>query len=191
MMKFGFDIDDTLINLREHAFHLYNKKLQLTVPIEEFHSLTTLEIHKPFGLSDQEGSKMWNDSLEEIYYTDCLPFPNAVEVINELKQAGHEIYYITSRPLVHCERSRNWLVNAGFPVDDASFYCGMKDSEKINIIKQLGLDYYFDDKPVVLETLIESGPRVFMKHSSYNQHIQLPRIHCWSELKDILSKIEK
>ncbi len=26
-MKFGFDIDDTLINLREHAFHIYNKKL--------------------------------------------------------------------------------------------------------------------------------------------------------------------
>ncbi|WP_309867952.1 5' nucleotidase, NT5C type [Bacillus sp. SLBN-46] len=190
-MKFGFDIDDTLINLREHAFHLYNKKLQLTIPIEEFHSLTTLEIHKPFGLSDQEGSKMWNDSLEEIYYTDCLPFPNAVEVINELKQDGHEIYYITSRPLVHCERSRKWLVNAGFPVVEGSFYCGMKDSEKINIIKQLGLGYYFDDKPAVLETLIESGPRVFMKHSSYNQHIQLPRIHCWSELKDILSEIEK
>ena len=26
-MKFGFDIDDTFINLREHAFHIYNKKL--------------------------------------------------------------------------------------------------------------------------------------------------------------------
>ncbi len=26
-MRFGFDIDDTLINLREHAFQLYNKKL--------------------------------------------------------------------------------------------------------------------------------------------------------------------
>ena len=190
-MKFGFDVDDTLLNLREHAFHLYNKKLQQKVPIEAFHSLPTLEIHKPFGLSDQEGSKMWNDSLEEIYYTDCSPFPNAVEVINELKLAGHEVYYITSRPLVHCERSRNWLVKAGFPVDDASFYCGMKDSEKINIIKELELDYYFDDKPAVLETLMELGPRVIMKHSSYNQHIQLPRIHCWSELKDILCEIEK
>ena len=24
-MKFGFDIDDTLIQLREHAFHIYNQ----------------------------------------------------------------------------------------------------------------------------------------------------------------------
>ena len=30
-MKFGFDIDDTLINLREHAFNLYNKKLEKNV----------------------------------------------------------------------------------------------------------------------------------------------------------------
>ncbi|WP_413300531.1 HAD hydrolase-like protein [Bacillus sp. 1P10SD] len=190
-MKFGFDIDDTLINLREHAFHLYNKKLQKAVPIEAYHSLTTLEIHEPFGLSDQEGSRMWHDSLEEIYYTDCSPFPHAVEVLNELKLEGHEIYYITSRPVEHCERTRNWLVKAGFPVDEHSFYCGMKDSEKINIIQDLGLDYYFDDKPAVLGTLMESGSKVLMKNSSYNLHIQLPRIHCWSELKKILLEDKK
>lgn len=190
-MKLGFDIDDTLINLREHAFHLYNKKLQKAVPIEAYHSLTTLEIHKPFGLSDQEGSKMWRDSMEEIYYTDCAPFPHAIEVLNELKLEGHEIYYITSRPLEHCERTRNWLVNAGFPVDENSFYCGMKDAEKINIIKDLELDYYFDDKPAVLETLKESGSLVYIKNSSYNQHIQLPRIHCWSELRRNLLKDKK
>ena len=38
-MKFGFDIDDTLINLREHAFTIYNKKLNKNVPIEDFHAL--------------------------------------------------------------------------------------------------------------------------------------------------------
>ena len=38
-MKFGFDVDDTLINLREHAFHLYNKKLKKNIPIETFREL--------------------------------------------------------------------------------------------------------------------------------------------------------
>ena len=41
----------------------------------------------------------------------------------------------------------------GFPVRDEHFYCGMKDEEKIETILQLKLDYYFDDKPAVLETL--------------------------------------
>ena len=35
-MRFGFDIDDTLINLREHAFNIYNKKLNQNVPIDIF-----------------------------------------------------------------------------------------------------------------------------------------------------------
>ena len=39
-MKFGFDIDDTLINLREYAFHLYNKKLGQHVALDVFHDLT-------------------------------------------------------------------------------------------------------------------------------------------------------
>ena len=45
-MKFGFDIDDTLIDLRRHAFHLYNKKLNMTVGEDIFEQIPTVEIHK-------------------------------------------------------------------------------------------------------------------------------------------------
>ena len=51
------------------------------------------------------------------------------------------------------------------------------------------MDYYFDDKPAVVETLSELPLKVFLKHQSYNQHLQLPRITSWSELFDVL--IEK
>jgi uncharacterized HAD superfamily protein len=187
-MKFGFDVDDTLIRLREHAFHLYNKKLEKTIPIEDFHALTTLEIHKPFGLSDQEGSEMWRNSMEEIYFTDCPPFPFAVEMVNQLINDGHEVYYITSRPPEHCNRTKKWLMKAGFPVNDQSFYCGMNDSEKIQIIMNLKLDYYFDDKPAVLETLQDTVCQVYKKSSSYNRHISLPEITSWSELNEIIKR---
>lgn len=189
-MKFGFDIDDTLINLREYAFHLYNKKLNKNVPIEAFHSLTTLQIHKPFGLTDQEGYEMWRSLMEEIYFSDCPPFPNAVEIVNELVKEGHEVYYITSRPPEHCSRTKTWLIKAGFPVKEGSFYCGMKDTEKIDIILELSLDYYFDDKPAVLETLSNSIFHVFKKSNSYNQHILLPEIQCWSDLRRVLNPSE-
>jgi 5'(3')-deoxyribonucleotidase len=185
-MKFGFDVDDTLINLREHAFYLYNQKLKKNVPIEVFHSLTTLEIHKPFGLSDKEGSAMWKSFMEEIYFSDCPPFPYAVEVLNELIKDGHEVYYITSRPAVHCTKTKDWLLNAGFPVKEGSFFCGMKDSEKIQIIQDLGLDYYFDDKPAVLETLNDTVISVVKKINSYNQHVKLQGIECWSDLKNMI-----
>lgn len=186
-MKFGFDIDDTLINLREHAFHIYNKKLNQSLPIEAFHKLERVEIHEPFGLTDEQGSQMWNSTLEEIYYTTCPPFPDAIELLQELEQNGHEIYYITSRPKEHGERTMEWLRALGFPIKENQFFYGMQDHEKVHIIKELALDYYFDDKPDVLNTLLEeSATKVFVKDQPYNRLVKLPRIVDLSEIKEII-----
>lgn len=187
-MKFGFDIDDTLINLREHAFTIYNKKLNKNVPIEEFHALNRVEIHEPFGLSDQQGKEMWNNSLEEVYYTNCPPFPNAVETLQELVENGHEVYYITARPKEHGERTKKWMREQGFPIQDDRFFYGMLDHEKVQIIKELKLDYYFDDKAEVLDTLTHDSLKVFVRDQSYNRHLQYPRILNWSDLKEVLKR---
>lgn len=185
-MKFGFDIDDTLINLREHAFHLYNKKLNKELGIDSFLSLSTVEIHVPFGLTDEQGSQMWMDCMEEIYFTDCPAFADAIDTLNGLVAEGHEIFYITSRPKQYCGQTREWVKAQGFPVKDGNFFCGMADHEKIKIIQSLELDYYVDDKPAVLETLAELGTKVIVKNQSYNQQIELPRLVDWCEFKNLL-----
>lgn len=180
-MKFGFDIDDTLIKLREHAFHLYNKKLKTNISLDSFHSLDTVEIHRPFGLTDEQGKQMWERLMEEIYYTSCPPYEGAVEALQTLNQLGHEIYYITSRGKEHKDRTIAWLKNTGFPVEESCFFCGMKDTEKVAIIYELKLDYFIDDKPVVLETIAANNLKVFVKNQSYNKHLSLPRIIDWNE----------
>jgi uncharacterized protein len=185
-MKFGFDIDDTLINLREHAFHLYNSKLNKNVGIDVFYQIQTLEIHEAFGLSKEEGNRLWKDLAEEIYYTACPPFPHAVEALQRLEKQGHEIFYITARSKEHGERTLKWLKEVGFPVRDDHFYYGMSDLEKIHFIERLRLDYYFDDKPAVLETLFNVSTKVYAKDNPYNQHLNVPRIKKWSQLKDII-----
>ncbi|WP_096270752.1 5' nucleotidase, NT5C type [Paucisalibacillus globulus] len=185
-MRFGFDIDDTLINLREHAFNIYKRKLNKDVPVNEFHELQRVEIHEPFGLTDDEGSEMWNRSLEEIYYTNCPPFPGAVEALNKLEEDGHEIFYITARPKQHGERTKEWLKERGFPVHNNQFFYGMKDHEKIDIIKDLNLNYYVDDKPTILATLTEQPIKLFLMDQSYNRTSNFNRIKKWSEfLKEI------
>ncbi len=180
-MKFGFDIDDTLINLRQHAFQIYNKKLNKNVGIEVFNELKTVEIHEAFGLDKEAGGKMWASLLEEIYFTDCQAYEGAIELLNKLDKDGHEIYYITSRPKQYCSQTRQWVKEKGFPVKDNHFYCGMQDHEKTDIIKRLNLDYYFDDKPAVLETLIDVPTKVFVKNQSYNQQVDYPRVTNWTD----------
>lgn len=178
-MKFGFDIDDTLINLREHAFHLYNRKLGKQVDIALFRELKRLEIHELFGLTDEQGHQLWNSLMEEIYFTDCPAFEGAVDFVNQLAKDGHSIFYITSRPKQYCLKTRWWLKERGFPVIDHQFYCGMKDREKAEIIRKLELDVYFDDKPAVLETLKGANTKVYMKDQSYNKQLHFPRIYNW------------
>lgn len=187
-MRFGFDIDDTLINLREHAFHIYNKKLNTNIELDIFHALNRVEIHEPFGMTAEEGSNMWNDSLEEIYFTNCPPYPNAVETLQQLKKQGHDIFYITARPAEHAPRTKKWLMEQGFPVDEENFYCGMKDEEKVHIIQKLELDYYFDDKPDVLNTLKGNKTKLYVKNQSYNKHLTIPRFTNWSELKQLMDE---
>ncbi|WP_442594708.1 5' nucleotidase, NT5C type [Neobacillus sp. D3-1R] len=187
-MKFGFDIDDTLIQLRQHAFHIYNEKMNKQIELAQFHTLKTLEIHEPFGLTAEEGGRLWKSLREEIYFSDCPPFPNAVEVLNRLVKEGHEIYYITARDKQYAEGTKEWLIKNGFPVDEEKFYCGMKDEEKIKIIQEMELDYYFDDKPEVLETLLELPLNVYAIDNSYNQHVKMPRLNSWLELEDLLKR---
>ncbi len=190
IMNFGFDIDDTLLNLREHAFNLYREKLNKHVPIKEFYRLTRVEIHEPFGLTDKEGKELWRSSLESIYYTDCPIFPGALETVKWLKREGHDIYYITARPSQHGERTKKWLSERDFPIDDGNFYYGMKDHEKITIINELNLDYYVDDKPTVLKTLLDSDTTLLLKDQSYNRNFtEAIRLYDWYELKELLDTL--
>jgi len=184
-MRFGFDIDDTLLNLREHAFRIYNFKLNRQVNIEVFRALTCIPIHEAFGLSAEEGRELWDRHRSEIYYS-APPFNDAVEVLRELDRRGHEVYYITARTSAHCDRTKQALIQAGFPVRHGRFYCGMGDLEKVHIIRDLGLDFYFDDKPAVLETLGDLELSLYAKDNSYNRHLEVPRIVEWRELLDIV-----
>lgn len=185
-MKFGFDIDDTLIHLRGHAFHLYNKAFDTSHGLDVFHAIPTVEIHTAFGLTAQQGRAMWKKSMEEIYFTDCPSYDGAKETLQRLVAQGHEVYYITSRPAEHCARTRDWMMAQGFPVADGHFFCGMQDDEKIATIKALALDVYVDDKPAVLETLAGLTTKVIVANQSYNQHVELPRLTHWSQFDTLM-----
>ena len=109
-----------------------------------------------------------------------------METLQRLDKEGHEIYYITARPKEYGERTMQWMIENNFPVNKDRFYYGMKDEDKVHIIRDLKLDYYFDDKPAVLETVSSTSLNVFTKSQSYNRHLDIPRITNWSELFDLL-----
>jgi hypothetical protein len=81
---------------------------------------------------------MWNTHRDEIYYT-APPFPEAVQVLQSLVHEGHEVYYVTARPVEHCKKTKMGLIDTGFPVDDNRFYCVPRIlywNELIDILKK-------------------------------------------------------
>ena len=85
-------------------------KLKQNIGLDVFHALTTMEIHSAFGLTKEEGGKLWTSLRDDIYYSECAPFPHAVDILHELVEQGHEVYYITARAKEHTERTRNGLL---------------------------------------------------------------------------------
>ncbi|CAM5213014.1 hypothetical protein UACE39S_00166 [Ureibacillus acetophenoni] len=97
------------------------------------------------------------------------------------------ILLLDQKDIAHVRKSG---LNFVFPVNDEHFFCGMQDHEKISIIKDLNLDYYFDDKPAVLETLKDIPTKIFVKDQSYNQHIEIPRVKEWTNFRIRIRKSE-
>ena len=62
----------------------------------------------------------------------------------------------------------------------------MKDHKKVDIIEKLELDYYFDDKPAVVETLTNGRLKVMLRDQSYNRHVDLPRVTEWADLHELI-----
>lgn len=180
-MRLGFDIDDTLIQLRQHAFKLYNEQLGVTLGQEVFDAIERVEIHEPFGLSDAEGAAMWTRMNEQVYFTNCPQYDDAKELLWQLQQQGHEIFYITARPMNSCLRTKQWMLDHGFPVEANHFYCGMADDEKLTIIEELNLDVYVDDKPKILHSLASLHTKAVLRDQPYNRQEPFERITHWSQ----------
>ncbi len=190
-MRFGFDIDDTLIDLRRHAFSLYNQTFHQTLSMDVFEQIKRVEIHEPFGLTDEAGYEAWKAHLEAIYFTTCPSFPYAKEILQQLVADGHEVFYITARPKEYCARSKAWMKEQGYPIAEGHFFCGMEDAEKIATIQTLQLDVYVDDKPTVLRTLKDVQTLSIIRDQAYNRDETWTRLTDWREFLTLVNQYKK
>lgn len=74
----------------------------------------------------------------------------------------------------------------GFPNTGNRFFYGMQDEEKVKIIEELELDYYVDDKPAVLNTLLHTPTQLIVKDQSYNKDLEMERLIDWDDFKSMI-----
>lgn len=189
-LKIGFDIDDTLNNVRFRAAEIFNRELSLSIETNEVLNHSNIHLYSLFGLSELKGKELWKKHQNEIYSTN-IPLDSSVECLNQLFREGHQIFYITARSNTkeNVLMTKEWLKTNGFPFHESRFYIGMKDEEKAKIVTDLNLDLYFDDKPSVLsvfENNKSTKPLIVKRSHTYNEHLSFPSVSDWSSIFDIL-----
>src|SRR5688572_26817732 len=94
MLKLGIDIDGTIKDTHRAALDVYNQEFKRNITFEQ---VTDFFLDEAFGLTRDEGAAVWS-KLEGKIYTVGVPLPHAQEVLQQLQEQGHEIYFITARP---------------------------------------------------------------------------------------------
>lgn len=187
-MKLGIDIDGTIKQTQKAAIKVYNEEFNMNVKEDE---VETFYLDEPYGLTDEEGRKMWR-KLESKIYTIGIPLDHAAEVLQEFSKEGNEIFYITARPGFKKVKAITveWLEKHGFPYNGENLY--MNAQKKGKVASDLGIDLFFEDDPEHLDNLIAAGIKTIIVDRKYNRdYDDVPRIYDWLEAKELVNKLEQ
>ncbi|SHE78306.1 hypothetical protein SAMN05444392_103128 [Seinonella peptonophila] len=187
VLRLGVDIDGTIVDTHRIAVELFNKKLDKNVRAEE---VVEFYLDQAYEMTPSEGKVMWRQ-LEGQIYEQGKPFPDAAEVLNQLQEKGHQIYYVTARPsLPEVKKvTKWWLQHYHFPYHDHRLIMDARNKSKV--ATKLQLDLCFEDAPDHLERYDRDGIPAVIIDATYNRDLpyQMDRIRNWNQVPSIINKM--
>ena len=195
-MRIGIDIDGVLTDVErwqlDYGSKFYYERYQKE--IVDFEGYDTNQI---FNVDDKLDEEFWREYFKE-YSLNVEVRKFANEVIDKLKQDGHQIYIITARgsflshsaDVMSIEENQqivlNWLKNNHINYDKIIF----SPEDKLDICKENNIDLMIEDKVDNINKISKIIP-VICFHAGYNKVCKNSNIiRCYSWY-DIYSKINK
>lgn len=190
-MRIGIDIDDTITNSSD-VFIEYAKKYNKDNNILHKIDNTILDTEKSFGWKKEDQIYFLNKYLKEILQK-VNPKPNSIEVINKLKNEGHEIYFITARSDKEINDSmfkltENWLKQNNYEYN----FLITESKDKLNSCIKNKIDVFIDDSYSNCKLIKDSMTiPVLLFSTRYNLNVKddsLIRVNDWFEIYNYLNK---
>lgn len=192
-MRIGIDIDGVLTNIEEfiadyEVKFCYENNLSYRIKLNEYDDA------KALGISAENCEKFWNKYIK-YYATEYKARDFAAEVINKLKEDGHEIYIVTARNEYGLtgedygkmkEFVKEWLKKNNI------YYDKIVHTEETKLPYCVGnyIDVMIEDKPENVKEISTKMP-VLCYNCSYNVDIKgknITRVYSWY---DIYNKIKQ
>ena len=179
-MKIGIDLDGVVLNT-EVLWSTY-AELYDCIELNKNSVINTEEPHiqKRYDWKKEDEDKFWDK------YADMTEFdivPGAKQVINLLKEEGHELIVITARGAIskQHEIAAQKLEDEGIQFD--KYY--WKQKEKLDICQLENIDVMIDDNYHICEAIREAGIPVIYFNALYRKHLEekddLKEVYNWGE----------
>ena len=193
-MRIGIDIDGVLTDIEQFVIDYISKycvenKIKYNIGDYDYN------YSKTFNITDEQEENFWNEYLE-YYDVNEKERPFSSELINKLREDGHEIYIITARWLTNRDDDignrmkeivKNWLYENEILYDKLIFSKALKE-RKSQEITEHKIDLMIEDSPNNINELANIIP-VICYNAEYNKNcIDNKIIRCYSWY-DIYSKI--
>ena len=181
-MNVGISINGCILDnvgfFREHGERFFDGQLNEA----EFLSGT-------FGYKASESMLGAFKSFESpLYFKNARIFQGAKEWISRIKQAGNNIFIITSGKYSGYSNfdeyrlgAVEWLNEEGIEYDGILFCRGLKGE----ICKSIGINLMFESTPEQIDDIVKKNPEVFLyvKRAMYNTEV-LKSLYCNARLRD-------
>ena len=192
-MRIGIDIDGVLTDLERFVIDYgtkFCKENNIPIKVELGH----YDENKILNLTEEQTIKFWNEYI--IYYaTKYNPREFASEIINKLKEEGHEIYIITARndygvPKEYIGKMKeivpNWLKDNDISYDKIIY----TEGSKLPYCVGNYIELMIEDSPVNIKDISSKIP-VLCFNCKYNENLEgenIKRVYTWHH---VYSKIKE
>ncbi len=191
-MRIGLDIDDTICNTNEVLMkyaHKYNQEHGNKPLLKK----ETNNFGEVFGWDDNEVYTFFRT-----YYLDALkeivPKKNVKEVLNKLKEEGHELIFITVRNDKECggvgEANRittKWFKEYNIPYNEINYNI----HNKATFCKENNIDIFMDDSIKTVKLVNNEGIKTFIAINNFNKDFNDDKIIKIHDMDQFLQEINK
>lgn len=181
-MRIGLDIDGVVCDFANAANQYLADKLGVApLPVNCW------DWYKGYGIESEKAWKdfwKWVQFHETGFFESLEPEPDALEGIDRLENQGHDVCFITARPLWAKEATTEWFKNHWFGHLDIHF-------EKVKHV--VDRDLYVDDAVHQVTALQAEGKRAVLMLQPHNvqEWFKDKNLTAIESLKDLAISLER
>ncbi len=192
-MKIGLDLDDVVADFFEALLQFYHRKFGKLHKRDEFKEWKWWPV---FGISKEETIKIVDEFHETHKLEEVLPMEHAINSIHHLLK-DNELFIITSRPIRFKPKVESWIKHHIGDVKITTIHSGDfhngQAATKAEICKEKGISLMIEDSPQIALDCANSGIKVILFDSSWNQgikHDNITRVKNWLEALNVIEHVK-